>query len=200
MAEQDEELQKELEQCIDSIYSALIEARYNLYIWLELFPVEAKVQILNAYKGFFIPTIIAHKNSLYVNLYKVLDKRSDSYHFNCLFDLLGKGSSIESDIIDNYRERMYKEHAEVIKRIKRYRHKSIAHIDKEFIALKRKPETKIDPEIKVTIGEAKALLKTLESIINDISVKILRKHRSYRLDRANDPARTIIDLGAAIKS
>lgn len=42
----------------------------------------------------------------------------------------------------------------------------MSHIDKDFVVLKRCPATKIDPEIKVTIGEAKALLKTLENTIN----------------------------------
>lgn len=74
----------------------------------------------------------------------------------------------------------------------------MSHIDKDFVVLKRGPATKIDPEIKVTIGEAKALLKTLENTINGISVKILRRHLSFRLDRAKDPEQIIIGLGAAI--
>lgn len=198
MVEQYEELKKDLEECIESIYDTILEAKYNFHIWLETFPVEAIVHILNRYRGFFIPTIISHKNLLYVNLYKVLDTRKDSYHFNCLFDLLEKGHLIKSNIIEEYREQIFEGHATTIKHVKKYRNKLVAHIDKGFVALmKRGLETKRDPEIKVTIGEAKALLETLEGVINDISVKVLRRHLSFKLDRAKDPEQIIMMLGAA---
>lgn len=197
MAEQDERQGKALEECIESIYGTILEAKYNFHVWLELYPVEAIVHILNRYRGFFIPTIMAHRKMFFVNLYKVLDHRSDSYHFNCLFDLLERDRSNKIDV-EGYRKQIFEEHAEAIKHLERFRHKLVSHIDKDFVVLKRGPATKIDPEIKVTIGEAKVLLKTLENTINGISVKILRRHLSFRLDRAKDPEQIIIGLGAAI--
>ena len=197
MAEQDEKQGKALEECIESIYDTILEAKYNFHVWLELYPVEAIVHILNRYRGFFIPTIMAHRKMFFVNLYKVLDHRSDSYHFNCLFDLLEKDDLNKIDIED-YRKQIFEGHAETIKHLRKYRHKLVSHIDKEFVALKRSPATKIDPEIDVTIGGAKALLKTLENTINGISVKILRRHLSFRLDRVREPEQIIMGLGAVM--
>ena len=97
MAEQYEELKKDLEECIESIYDTILEAKYNFHIWLEIFPVEAIVHILNRYRGFFIPTMMAHRKMVFLNLYKVLDTRKDSYHFHCLFNLLDK---LNDSIID----------------------------------------------------------------------------------------------------
>jgi len=198
MAEQREKLKKELEECIKSIYDALLEAKYNFHIWLEIFPIEAIVHILNRYKGFFTPTIMAHKKMLFVNLYKVLDYRKDSYHFKYLFNLLDELNDAMIDV-EECRKQIFDNHATTIKHLKRFRHKLVSHIDKELVpSKKRNLEDQMDPEIRVTIGEAKALLETLEDVINDISVKVLRRHLLFNLDRAKDPEQIIMIIGAAI--
>lgn len=200
MVEQYEELKKELEECIESIYDTILEAKYNFHIWLEIFPIEAIVHILNRYRGFFIPTIMAHRKMLFVNLYKVLDYRKDSYHFKYLFNLLDELNDAMIDV-EECRKQIFDNHATTIKHLKRFRHKLVSHIDKELVSSKKRGlKDQIDPEIRVTIGKAKALLETLEGVINDISVKILRRHLSFKLDRAKDPEQIIMILGAAIAS
>jgi hypothetical protein len=191
------ELKKELQACIESIWYALLEAKSNLHIWLEIYPTEAIVRILNRYKGFFVPTMIAHRKMVFVNLYKMLDKRRDSYHFNCLFDLLEKLENPTVDIAD-CRKRI-DEHAETIKHLQKHRHKLVSHIDKDLVpSKKRELEDQIDPEVSVTIGMVKALIKTLEEVLYEISVKTLRNRLSFKLDRAKDPEQIIMIIGAAM--
>lgn len=198
MTEQEKELQEELKECIESIWHALIEAKRNLHIWLEIYPTEPIVRILNRYRGFFVPTISAHNQMIFVNLYKVLDKRQDSYHFNCLFDLLGKLDKPNVDVAD-CRKRIFEEHSETIKHLQKHRHKLIAHIDKELVpSRKRELKDKINPEAEVTIGMVKALLKTLEDVLYEISVKTLRNRLSFKLDRVKDPEQIIMIIGAAM--
>ena len=191
MVEQNEELKDKIENCIDFIYFTLLEAEYNLHVWLELFPIEERVQILNRYRGFFIPTIKAHKDMLYVNLCKILEYSKDSYNFNYLFNLVKRLYPTVIDI-ESERQKIFTNHAKTIENAKRYRDRQIAHVDRRLIPLKaKKPGDKLDPEIGITLGEIKSLIKTLETSIGEISTKTLRRHLSFRLDRAQDSSSVI---------
>ena len=50
----------EFKSLLNAVRLQLLDAQMHFDIWEELWPTQEKVDIINAYKGFFLPTRDAH--------------------------------------------------------------------------------------------------------------------------------------------
>ena len=151
-----------------ALASELIAAYNHYHIWEQLWPSEESVRVLNRFRVFFHYTIAAHSQLFFLHVTKVTEDRRDSVNLWRLLDEVEKHPSLVPRLliskVRQFRERL-KAHSEIIRRIRTYRDKRIAHVDERHSW----PDSRLWQDKVVTVGEAKILLQDLESIFNTLS-------------------------------
>ena len=150
---------QKLESILEATRLQLLAAQISFDTWLELIPTEDndKLDILNAYKGFFIPARSAFLDRCFIKLAIVTDrnhKKAPSLYR--AVQQLGKvpGLVTKDDVQDLTSH--LDEQRNVEKKVRRFRDKKAAHW-----------EMGANPE-PVYIGEVRGLLERLEDIFNDV--------------------------------
>ena len=155
---------------------------------------EANVQVLNGYKGFFIPVREALRVHLFIEIAKFFDTSDQSVHTLKLITIAGGHTDrlSKKDFLEFHRDRKFLDelfaeyeaikqedinrlrlgfdkNKELLKKLKVYRDQYLAHDDKK------------KHEIKITIKEIKKMLKFIGEILDVFSLKLDFSSTTYAL-------------------
>lgn len=184
----DEQDSAEFKSLLEEVRKHLLEAQIHFDIWMQLQPTKENVDVLEAYRGFFLPSQNAHIDRFYIKVSSVVsrDKREPSLHR--LLKMLDRNPALAPGInVRSVRTRLAKQKA-LLERITDYRRKRAAHWDMDN-------SESLDP---ARVGEIQQLLGEMESIFNQIH----RAHTghdvwSFRPVEHDDIARMLSKLRSA---
>ena len=148
----------EFEDLLNRLRQQLLDAQTHFDIWETLYyRTEAEAKALNAYRGFFMPTIDAHVTRFYIKISNVVDSGVEAPSFRRLFRSIKRDSTLAPGLdIATLRRRLGK-HSGLLKKIAVFRNKRAAHWDTESEAKPAPREPTRD------------LLKDLQDIWNEVS-------------------------------
>ena len=180
--------QEEFENVFEILRKQLLNASVNFYIWEQLFPTEKVIDIINRYIGFFQPTREAHLDGLIIKVSEILSDRHNAASFYHILNMIGRNPNLAPDInVHEIRKRL-RNHKEVVKAIKDYRNKRVAHWDttgvKERIVPKYAGIKRLGKP--VFFGETKQMLIELQAIYNKISASHSRETHAFRYGQQGD--------------
>lgn len=159
MDKQNEEQTAELQSLLEELRKQLLEASMHFDIWEELWPTTQVVDVINRYKGFFLPTRNAHIDRFYIKVCNVVSKKSSQPSFYHVFSLLNKNANLVPGLDVRSLKKRLKSHNKTLSAIEQYRNKKGAHWDIDIPA-QRKP---------ILFGDCKRMLKEMQEIFNEIS-------------------------------
>jgi hypothetical protein len=183
----DEQDSAEFKSLLEEVRKHLLEAHTHFDIWMQLQPTKENVDVLEAYRGFFLPSQNAHIDRFYIRLSSVVssDKREPSLHR--LLKMLDRNPALAPGMnARSLRTGIAKQKA-LLERITDYRRKRAAHWDMDN-------SESLDP---ARVGEIQQLLAEMENIFNQIH----RAHTghgvwSFRLMEHDDTTRMLNKLKA----
>ncbi len=154
---------------LEELRKQLLDASRYFNILEGLFPTKEVVDVMNRYKGFFIPTRKAILDQFFIKICNVVsnDRRSPSFYK--LFKMLDNDPSLAPEVnVQSLRKRL-KQHRIVITKIDDYRNTRAAHWDVQLTVEKKSP----------LYGESKKMLKELEDLFNEISASTTKHYWSF---------------------
>lgn len=143
---------------IEEARQQLLAAQAHLDIWEALHPTEQVVDVLNLYKGFFIPTRDAHRDRFFIKTHNVTDtdKRAPSFHR--ILRMIRGYPDLAPDVDLRDPSARLRKQRDVLSRIGTFRDKRVAHWDSD------------PPASSILLGECRKLLEELEDMFNVIHV------------------------------
>lgn len=153
---------------MEPIRVQLVEAQVCFDVWLDTFPTEEVVGLINQYKGFFMPARAAFLDRCFIKIANVTDKKGKKApSLYRLLDRVEENPSLSTHLnVEHLRKRMDDNH-EVEKKVRRYRDKRAAH---------REERASLQP---VHIGEVRGLLQDTESVFNEVYGAIFPGNRQH---------------------
>lgn len=127
-------------------------------IWEELWPTNQVVDVINRYKGFFLPTRNAHLDRFIIKVSNVVSNDSRSPSFYRAFRMVAGNPDLAPSIDVRPLRKRLSQHKKVLNSISNYRNTKAAHWDTTQVAI-RKP---------VLFGDSKRMMKDLQNIFNEI--------------------------------
>jgi hypothetical protein len=149
----------EFESLLEELRKQILDACIHFDIWEELWPTEEVVDVINQYKGFFLPTRNAHLSQFFIKVCNVLSNDPKSPSLYRVLSIIGKNPKLASGISTRAVKNRLKNHKEVLKGIEQYRNTKAAHWDTNIS----------EPKKPVLFGSSKRMLKELQDIYNEIS-------------------------------
>jgi hypothetical protein len=169
--------QEEFENVFEILRKQLLAASVNLYIWEQLFPTEKVVDIINQYKGFFLPTRAAHLDGLILKVSDIRSTKPNAPSFYRILNMIGINSNLAPDINVREIKKRLRKHKKVVEAIRDYRDKRVAHWDTSFE----------DEEVsKPLLLGTKKMLGELEDIFNEISASHSSNTWAFRYAQQGD--------------
>ena len=153
----DEEEVREFESLFEELRKQLLDASIHFDIWEQLWPTEQVVDVINQYKGFFLPTRNAHLSQFFIKVCNVLSNDLKSPSLYRVLSVIGKNPSLASGISTRTINRL-KKHKDVLKGIEQYRNTKAAHWGTNIL----------EPQKPVLFGKSQQMLKELHSIFNEL--------------------------------
>jgi len=176
MDKQNEQETAELKSLLEELRRQLLEASMHFDIWVGLYPTAQVVDVINRYKGFFLPTTKAHFDQFCVRISNIVSSDYRAPSLYKVFKILDANPSLAQNVdIRSLRKRL-KQHRKVLEGIKFYRNTKGAHWDTGQV-IKRKP---------VFYGESKRLLKELQEMFNEISGASTNNVWSFKVSQHGD--------------
>lgn len=174
----------------DALAQELIAARCHFEIWNQLWPeTDVQARVINHNKVFFHYTREAHRKMLFIQVYKITKRDSNSIN---LWRLLNAALSTPSLVtrmnassVVGVRE-CIEAHRDLLSRIHRERNKRVAHLD-ETIAPNR-----------VSLGEVSELLDDLEALFNKLSSAHDGNHWRFFPTNISDATRLMTELSQVL--
>jgi hypothetical protein len=149
----------EFELLLEEVRKQLLDAQIHFDIGEQLWPTAENVDVLNAYKGFFLPTRNAHFDRFCIKISNVVsnDRRAPSFYR--LLNMISSDPSLAPSINTRLLPTQLKAQKNLLETIQGFRDKRAAHWDTGV-------SEQIDP---VKFGESHDMLKKLQDIFNEIS-------------------------------
>jgi len=151
--------QAKFENLLDSIRLQLLEAQLGFDVWSILTPTEENdtLRVLNAYIGFFYPTIDALRDRFLIKIANVMDaKRWRAPSFFRVISMIKQDQTLVPGLnLDTLKERIDNQ-KKVTGKVLQLRHKMAAHWELEANIP------------SVSVEEIRSLLEDLEKTYNDI--------------------------------
>jgi len=155
---------------LDELRKQLLDASMHFEIWQGLWPTTEVVDVINRYKGFFLPTRNAHIDRFYIKVCNVMSSKSSQPSFYRVFSMLNENAALAPGVdVRSLRKRL-KSHNKTVNAIKEYRNEKVAHWD-TGIQAQRKP---------VILGDCNRMLAELQDIFNDISRAAAKNMWSFK--------------------
>lgn len=167
----------EFKSLLEEIRKQLLDACVHFDIWEQLWPTEQIVDVINQYKGFFLPTRNAHLDLFFIKVCNVLSNDPKSPSFYRILSMLSKNPNLASTTSARELKNRLKKHNRVLKAIEQHRNTRAAHWD--IRKQSRKP---------VLFGDSKQMLKELQDIFNEISRAHSRNEWSFRISEHGNTA------------
>lgn len=184
MDEESEQTQiNEFKSLLEELRRQILDAHIHFDIWEKLWPTKENVDVLNSYRGFFLPTRNAHRDLFFIKVSNAVadDPRSPSF-YRVLNMVTAKDDLALTIDVRSLKNRLKKLKG-LLNRINRYRNKRVAHWDTDAI--------KLD---SVLVGESRALLEELEDIYNEINHAYNGNVWSFKIWQYGDTVRLLNDL------
>ena len=184
MDEESEQTQiSEFKSLLEELRKQLLDAQIHFDIWEKLWPTEENVDVINSYKGFFLPTRNAHLDRFFIKLSNTVDADPRSPSFYRVLKMLATKADLAPTIdVRSLRNRL-KKLKDLLRRINQYRNKRAAHWDTDAIELD-----------SVHVGESRSLLEELESIYNEINSAHNGNVWSFKISQYRDTDRLLNEL------
>ncbi|GAH39758.1 unnamed protein product, partial [marine sediment metagenome] len=152
------EFKRQLDELQRQIFRAIVSYQVRLALW----ETPGVVDILNRYRGFFIPVRDALYGTMFMGFAKVFDHDSRTVSLKNLMkvakeDVAGLVPNMTRKKIDDLEQRL-SQHDAILKAIKRLRDQHLAHLDAA-------PKPNL-PLIKKDVDQ---MIKTLEDVFNQLS-------------------------------
>ena len=172
----------EFKSLLTEVKKQLLDAQMHFDIWEQIWPTEQNVEVINSYKGFFLPTRDAHLDRFFIKTSNVVDNHKNSPSIYRLLNMVGSCIDLAPGIdMHSIRGRLNKQ-KDLLRRIRQYRNRRAAHWD-----MVSKP----DP---VFVGESRQLLIELESIFNEIHAAHNKNVWSFKPQQYHDTERLLDEL------
>ncbi len=94
MDKQNKQQTAELKYLLEELRKQLLEASMHFEIWEGLWPTTQVVDVINRYKGFFLPTRNAHIDRFYIKACNVVSNKSSQPSFYRVFSMLNKNANL----------------------------------------------------------------------------------------------------------
>ncbi|MFC2017699.1 hypothetical protein ACFLTQ_00135 [Chloroflexota bacterium] len=171
----------EFEALIEELRKQLLDACISLDIWEQLFPTKQAVDVINRYKGFFLPTINAHIDRFHIKVSNVIsnDRRLPSFYK--VLSILDNNPALAPGVNIRALRKRLRQHKGVLSAIEDYRNKRAAHWD---------TQAELQPG-QVLLGNSKQMLEELQNIFNEISQAHSRNLWSFRPIQHDDTKRVL---------
>jgi hypothetical protein len=166
----DETKDKDFGYLLEELRKQLLDASIHFEIWEGLWPTTKVVDVINRYKGFFLPTRNAHIDRFYIKVCNVVSSKPSQPSFYRIFSMLNENAKLAPGLDVRSLKKRLKSHKRTLIAIEQYRNTKAAHWDVELQA-ERKP---------VLFGECKRMLKELQNIFNEISGAVTKNVWSFR--------------------
>jgi len=154
----DEDYIAAFKKLIEEARQQLLGAQTHLDIWEALHPTEQVVDLLNLYKGFFIPTRDAHRDRFFIKTHNVTDTDRRAPSFHRILRMIKDHPDLAPDVDLRDLSARLKKQRVVLNRIGTFRDRRVAHWDSDVLVG------------SILLGECRRLLEELEDIFNVIHV------------------------------
>jgi len=155
---------------LDKVRKQILAANIHFNICIELWPTKERVNVINRYRGYFIPARSAHFNQFAIIIHEIFSTRANAPSFYNVFKMIRIKPKLTPAIKLRLLERRLKQYNKIKDAIMDYRNKTAAHsyvvlgVDGRLLVnqekLKRKP---------IVFGDTKKLLEEMRDLFNTIS-------------------------------
>lgn len=169
---------------LEELRKQLLDASMHFEIWEGLWPTEQIVDVINQFKGFFLPTRNAHIDRFYIKVCNIVSNRSSQPSFYRVFSMLNKNATLAPALDVRLLKKRLKSHKKTLSAIEQYRNSRGAHWDTE-IPTQRKP---------ILFGDCRRMLEELQNIFNEISGASTKNVWSFKPLQHDDTSRLLNEL------
>ena len=177
MDKQNEQQIAEFKSLLEELRRQLLEASMHFEIWEGLWPTKQVVDVINRYKGFFLPTRNAHLDRFFIRVSNIVSNDSKSPNFYRIFKMLDNNQYLAPGVDARSLRKRLRQYKGVLKGINNYRNTKAAHWDITNQVARRKP---------VLFGDSKRLLKELQGIFNEICGAATNGVWSFKVSQHGD--------------
>jgi len=176
MDQQDEQQIAKFRSILEELRKQLLEASMHFGIWEQLWPTEQAVDIINQYKGFFLPTRNAHLDRFFIKVSNIVSNDLRSPSFYRIFKMLDINTDLAPAIDSSSLRKRLKQYKVILEGINNYRNTKAAHWDTSQVA-QLKP---------VLFGDSKRMLKELQDMFNEICGASTKNTWSFKISQHGD--------------
>jgi hypothetical protein len=144
---------------LEELRKQLLDASMHFEIWESLWPTSQVVDVINRYKGFFLPTRNAHLSQFFIKVCNVVNNDSKSPSFYRIFKMLENNPQMAPGVDTKLLRKRLRQYKGILQGVNNYRNTKAAHWDTTNQVAERKP---------VLFGDSKRMLKELQDIFNEI--------------------------------
>jgi hypothetical protein len=173
-------VQLKFQYLLEELRKQLLEACIHFEIYINTWPTKENVDVINRYRGYFIPARLAHINQFTIKISEILSNRITAPSFYNVFKMLKINPEFSPGIAIQSLSKTLRQHTKTKEAIINYRNISAAHSDVVpgivgIISLneerkERKP---------ILVGKCQKMLDDLKEIFNKISLHSTRKLWSF---------------------
>jgi hypothetical protein len=149
---------KEFAYLLDELRKQLLEVSVHFEIWEGLWPTEQVVDVINRYKGFFLPSRDAHLDRFIIKVCNVFSNESNQPSFYRIFSMIDKNATLAPDLNVRSLKKRLRKYNSTLRAIEDHRNKRSAHWD-IGVQTQGKP---------ILFGDCKQMLDELQNIFNEI--------------------------------
>jgi hypothetical protein len=168
--ERDQQLDQEFKLRLEKLRKQILAASIHFDICIDLWPTEERVNVINRYRGYFIPARSAHFNQFAIIIHEIFSNRENAPSFYNVFKMIRLNPNLTPGLELRLLGMRLRQHNKTKDAIMEYRNGTAAHsyvlLDTEEKALEKneKPERK-----PIIFGETRKLIKEMQEIFNMIS-------------------------------
>ena len=166
----------EFESLLEELRKQLLDACIHFEIWEQLWPTEQVVDVINRYKGFFLPSRNAHVDRFYIKVCNVVSNRLSQPSFYRVFSMLNENATLAPGLDVRALKKQLRSHKNTLSAIRHYRNTRVAHWDTNIQA-QQKP---------ILLGDCKRMLEELQQMFNEISGASTRNAWSFKVSQHGD--------------
>ncbi|MDO8577889.1 MAG: hypothetical protein Q7R50_01775 [Dehalococcoidales bacterium] len=176
---------EEFKVLLEELRKQLLDASMYFDIWEQIWPTSHVVDVINRYKGFFLPVKSALFDQFSIKICTVTGNDPRLPSFYRIFKILDTNPNLTPGVdVQSLRKRL-KPHKAVLAAIKSYRNTTAAHRDVTTQVVERKP---------VLFDESKRMLKEFQGIFNMVYKAAENATWSFQTLEHNDASSALNDL------
>jgi hypothetical protein len=167
---------EEFKSILEELRKQLLDASIHFEIWEELWPTLQVVDIINLYKGFFLPTRNAHLDRFFIKVSNIVSNESKSPSFYRIFKMLDNNQYLAPGVDARSLRKRLRQYKGVLEGINNYRNTRGAHWDTD-IQTQRKP---------ILFGDCRRMLEELQNIFNEICIAATKEEWFFKVIQHGD--------------